>query len=605
MKKAKNPRQAKKNKLKTIGFILLLIPYVISLYSSALTYPSSEILALLVFQPAAINLFFVFVLDERKRKRAPDGAVSPDAGAKTAKGRAASLKRKIKSVLGRVFAPIIKALGGIRRFAGTKRTVVVLILSALTLFGTGFYFWFACRGSFVSPGGTADVVIFAAVFVLFLIMDVWCKYAQRDVPEDRPRDLVVFGNLWNAIKIEKFIFLAAAAVSVVNLLGFVKINRIFFGVLCALFVFQTLAFAFLITVRFVKRELETNPDVRIRVNGDKNDLNLAEYLEKNTGISTRSLWSVSFIKKVVPYAAVFGAAVLWLCTGIVQIESYQKGALYRFGKLAPEVLEPGIHLTLPRPFDAVDVYDTESLREITVGYVPDDGSTDNLWTKYHGGDENKLLLGGGNELVSINLRIEYKISDLIKYLKCSDSPDALLESAAYEAVTAKTIGASLESLLTADRSAFSKSFEKELAKYTAPYESGLEVVDVVIESIHPPVEAAEMYQKIISAGIEADKIILEAQATAAVSIEEAKTSYDSDVNAALADRSKEIAAAKSSVAEFSASVKANKNYGGKYRYYKYLEALKKAYSNARVIIVGQGVDESRIYIGNLTDRRGA
>lgn len=596
MKKAKGNK--KRNRLKVIGFTLLVLPFVLGLFSPFLMYPLSEILALLLFQPTALSLLFLFMPENADTSPAMAEPAPAEEGQKEP---STSRKGRLRPAFGRLLARIDRGLGRAEQFCREKRVAVALALSALLLLGTNFYFWLQCRGFLVCAGTILDTALFAAVFVLLLGLDIWCKYAGKDVPENRPRDRAVLGNLQNTIKTGKLLFLAAAAVSLVNLLGFFDLHRIFFYVLFVLFIIQTSSLVFLLCLRFLGRELETAPDLRLRIMGrKKGEPGLMDVLEKNAGISMRSLWSLSFLKKLLPYALIFCLAALWLSTGLVQISSNQSGALYRLGKLKAETLEPGLHLTLPWPFDAVDVYDTKTLKELTIGYDSGDNASDNLWTKYHGENENKLLLGGGNELVSINLRIEYKISDLTRYLKCSNSPDELLRSAAYEAVTAKTIGTDLETLLTADRVAFSRSFEDELTKAIAPCDTGLEVVGVILESIHPPVEVAEIYQKIISAGIEADKLVLDAQAQAAISLEEARTSYDTDVNLAEAGRAGRVAEAKASVAEFMAGAEADGAYGKKYRYYKYLDALKKAYSNAQIVIVGDGVDSSNIYIGSLT-----
>ena len=156
-----------------------------------------------------------------------------------------------------------------------------------------------------------------------------------------------------------------------------------------------------------------------------------------------------------------------------------------------------------------------------------------------------------------------------------------------------------ESLLDLDRMAFSQSFEQELTDRLSQYDTGLQVVDVVIESIHPPIEVAEIYQQIISAGIDAQKILLNAQGAANVVIEEAQLQRDTDINKANASSAASIAQAQASVAEFMASVDAYEAYGGNYRYYKYLEALKKAYQDASLIIVGEDIDSSHLYLGKI------
>lgn len=476
-----------------------------------------------------------------------------------------------------------------------------LSCKAMLLFGILIpyhqWFWKGRKPYFRHPVSIYIPVVFAVVFFLLLVLDIWCRRLVKTADSADDRQGCLLGTLHNHIRVNKFLFLGAAAVTAMPMLGLAKVYRQYYRGLCIYFAVQTLILAVFYGIRAIKGELYTHPDLRLLMRRrTKGDLDLLTYLEENTGITMRSLWSIALVKKLIPYTFLASVLILWLSTGIVQIAPTQRGALYRLGRLSQESLQPGLHFILPWPVDSVDVYDTESLKEITVGYTTDEQTADNLWTENHGGDESKLLLGGGNELVSINLRIEFRIDDLSKYLTSSNAPESLLESAAYEVITARTITTNLESLLALDRVAFSESFRQELIQRIARYDTGIEIVDVVIESIHPPVEVAEVYQKIISAGIDAERILLDAQAQAAKVLEDAKTAFDTDVNAATAKSYADIAAAQAAVAEFMAGVEVD---SPNFRYYKYLEALQKAYEYPSLIIVGDGVDSSHLYVGKI------
>lgn len=120
--------------------------------------------------------------------------------------------------------------------------------------------------------------------------------------------------------------------------------------------------------------------------------------------------------------------LVWLSTCVVQVETYQQGALYRFGSLAREdILEPGLHFKLPVPFEEVKIYNVTQPQGMIVGYEGDVNNKNNLWTRPHEGEEQALLLGNGNELVAINLKITYRISDLYTYLTRYSSPGDVLQ----------------------------------------------------------------------------------------------------------------------------------------------------------------------------------
>jgi len=190
-------------------------------------------------------------------------------------------------------------------------------------------------------------------------------------------------------------------------------------------------------------------------------------------------------------------------------------------------------------------------------------------------------------------------------LTTATSPESMMQALAYELVTDQTIATDLSSLMSADRDAFSENFQKELSKMMEEKNLGLEVVAVVLESIHPPVEIAWVYQELISAGINAEKYLVNAQDVAAVTIAQAETTHDTTVGGAQVSYEEKVAAAKASITEFMASVEAYNASSDAYKYQKYLAAVRKAYGNANLVILGEGVDQSAIYFGNIAGNSGS
>lgn len=481
-----------------------------------------------------------------------------------------------------------------------SRNIAAAVLTVLITAGAHLIFWIMMRRSttlytmnYLFP------VLLAVVFVTYIIFEKWCAHA---VTGDDSRAAAHLRNVRSAFMLGRVVLVLIAAACVVKLLGLWEALPWLNIVLAVLFCYGTVMMLMSMAVKVIRREMVDDPDASIPMpfsgNGHK-DMGVMGYLEKNTGITMRSLWSIQFIKKMVPYALIISVALLWLCSGIVQVEAYQAGAVYRLGKLQDEPLSPGLHMTLPWPFDKVRVYDTETISSTTIGYLSST-RTDNIWTATHGTEEYRLLLGGGNELVSINLRLEYRIGDVISYLRSCSSPEKLLEAKAYELVTDLTISTDLDALLSVDRAAFVNDFRDRLETAMNEYDTGIVLEDVILESIHPPVDIAETYHSIVSAEIKAEQYILDAEATAAVKIADAQKQYDTSLNAARADSYAKIAAAEADVAEFMASVSADNTYQDTYRYYKYLRAIGLAYGKSKLVIVGEGIDSSNIYFGNLS-----
>ena len=152
----------------------------------------------------------------------------------------------------------------------------------------------------------------------------------------------------------------------------------------------------------------------------------------------------------------------------------------------------------------------------------------------------------------------------------------------------------LNTLLSIDREEFASEFKTDLAEKISIRNTGLEIVSVVLESIHPPLGIADIYQRLVSAEIEASTRIMNAEALAAVRILEAEMSMNSQISYATAEHHAKIAEAQAEVSEFMASVAADTEYKDAYRYYKYLNAIKNAYGNSSLLIVGSDIDQSRL-----------
>lgn len=440
-------------------------------------------------------------------------------------------------------------------------------------------------------------VALAVVFVIAVALDKWCAHTAATADDYRTAQL---RGISSACFLLRVCVVLALVASVLKLIGLFDADTIVRVLLCVVMVYGTAVLAFCTGVRLIRKEMDVAPELLMNLIGMGADMNILTYLEENTGITMRSLWSLRLIKQLLP-GAILGIALLcWISTCFCQIEAHQEGALFRVGKLQEKTLQPGFHMTLPWPFDQVEIYDTHSVNRVSIGYIAT-GDQDNIWTESHGGEEYLLLLGGGNEMVSINLQVEYCIEDLISYVRTSASPEALLQAQAYEIVTARTIATDLDSLLAADRESFSETFRQELTQRIAPYGAGLKVVNVVLESIHPPVDIADVYQDIISAGIDAEYIRINAQATAATKITKAEQEKVQIVGSALSSQYEQIAGARAAVTEFMASAAADKAYRDEYRFYKYIDAITKTYSGSTMILCGEGIDTSRLVLSGFKE----
>lgn len=476
------------------------------------------------------------------------------------------------------------------------RNTLAVILIAAAMLAAHLVFW-RCAAVPTKQLSYLTPVVLAVVFVAAIALEKWCAHITD---KENIYTAALLKSVGSALTILRIAVLLCAVAITLALLGLYDARYILQILLGILFVYETAVLAFCLGVRIIRKDLDTKPELPVNLIGMGADMNILTYLEKNTGITMRSLWSLRLIKKLLPGAILSIALLIWLSTCFVQIEAHQQGALFRLGKLQDTALQPGLHVTLPWPFDKVDIYDTGAINKVTIGYIPQ-GEQDNTWTKAHGEEEYLLLLGNGNEMVSINLQVEYRIEDLLAYIRSSSSPEDLLQAQAYEIITSRTIVTDLDTLLAADREVFSETFREELSQRIAPYHTGLAVVNVVLESIHPPVNIANVYQKTVSAGIEAGFLLLEAEASAATRLLSAQEQSTKIISNAMSNKYEQIAAAQAAVTEFMAASAADSAHRDAYRFYKYLDAITQSYQNSTLIIAGNGIDTSRLIISTYKE----
>ncbi len=443
-----------------------------------------------------------------------------------------------------------------------------------------------------------QLAVIGILFVVAVVADNLCRHSGAE----RPRYAMLLRNACVFFKLSKVILALVALSMTLSMLNIFDLSTYVAYALGILFYYVGAMTAISLGVRIFRGELFTLPGIVILLpfmGGDAKELSVVSFLEDNTGITLRSLWSIKFVKSIVPYTVVFAALLFWISTGVVMVQSHQEAAVFRLGVLQEETLKPGIHINLPYPLDKTEIYDAKTVNKMTIGYKSSE-NIDNVWTENHGDSEYRLLLGSGKELVSINIRLEYRISDLKKYLRASASPEKILEARAYELVTERTISTDLDTILSTNRASFSETFFEDLSAEMSQNDVGLEVVSVILESIHPPVEVADIYQRFIAAEVDAQRYILEAEGEAAQIRAAADVAAHQLKVYAEKDQAIAISQATTEIAEFMSAVNAAEQYPDEYKYYKYLDAICRAYKNAQLIIVSDDVDSDRLhFVGNI------
>ena len=487
-----------------------------------------------------------------------------------------------------------------RKSARGKFELFISFLYVVLLFVTPFEQMRKMRGLRALPpfdGGIYNVGIMDAIWPLIFacIVEIYLKMRKNEGKHAADR------TSYGLLKILSSVSLVYATAIVVKAVLAIDAVAVLPWVYYAATVYMIAAVAFNILIAFMKGDIHENFDYTLTPaflrRGYKNRVLDSE--EIRSRFSFKSLWTIKYTVRIIPGAALFLGAVLYLSTALYVVEPHQRAAVYRFGKLdETSIAGPGLHVKLPWPIDNAEIYDVDRIETMQIGYQSPDAKNF-LWTLPHEGGENMLLLGNGNELAAVNMKICYKISDLFLYVKTCANPSDILSAAAYEAMTNRTLSTTMDNFLSIDRSSLSGSVADELSRFCDAEKLGLAVVQVVVESIHPPVAVADVYQKVVTAAVDKNTVIMRARVNATAKFIQADRQRKTDIDKARVAQFSRTSEARSEMAVYDAGFEAYKVHPASFRLTKYIDAFGTMVAQKKIYVFSPGTEKylSRFVIG--------
>jgi len=198
---------------------------------------------------------------------------------------------------------------------------------------------------------------------------------------------------------------------------------------------------------------------------------------------------------------------IWLLTGIYIVNAEQQGVIRRFGAFA-RVTSPGIHYRLPWPIERVDKVGVSNVRRAEVGFRTIDPGPP---AKYRDMPEESQMLTGNLNIVKVDLIIQYRIVDPVKFL--FKVRDIEATSRPIEAALRQVVGKhEIDEILTSGKGQIQVETMELLQQIVDSYDSGLKIVAVQLQDVHPPDAVVDAFKDVASAREDREKLINEAEA---------------------------------------------------------------------------------------------
>jgi membrane protease subunit HflK len=195
----------------------------------------------------------------------------------------------------------------------------------------------------------------------------------------------------------------------------------------------------------------------------------------------------------------------WLATGIYIVDQGWRGVVTRFGEYAQTTM-PGPHWHLPFPIESVQKVNVEQRRRITIGYEAVSSSRTRPVLS------EALMLTQDENIVNVQLAVQYQVSDPARYVFRFRDPDQTLKELTESALREVVGKRNMDFVLTEGRAEVAEQTRVLVQDTLDTYEAGLQVVEVAIQDIQPPEQVQAAFSDAIKAREDKQRFINEAQA---------------------------------------------------------------------------------------------
>lgn len=264
------------------------------------------------------------------------------------------------------------------------------------------------------------------------------------------------------------------------------------------------------------------------------------------------------------FVVVLVAIVIWVASGFTIVGPSQRAVVLRFGEYYRTVPESNGLTWFPPLIDSVYKQDVVGLR--TYQYSSE------MFTS----DEN---------LVNVNFRIQYKISNLKDYLFSVESARKTLEQATQSAVRQVVGDNKFDDIITTGREKVAVGVREELDRLLSSYHAGIDIVKVNLGKAAPPQQVDAAFKDVNKASQDKDTAINQATKVQNEIIPVAKGQAQKMELDAQAKSIQLVNDAEANVAVYNALRKVYEANPEVTRTRLYLDAMGKIYSNSSKVLL--------------------
>ena len=175
---------------------------------------------------------------------------------------------------------------------------------------------------------------------------------------------------------------------------------------------------------------------------------------------------------------------------LYRIDPAERGVVMRFGDYVT-TLQPGPHLRFPRPIEEVLKVNVERIQTLTADVA---------------------MLTGDENIVEVEVAVQYRIKDPQNYLFAIADPDASVQRVTESAIRDIIGQSTLDFVITEGRAEIASGAQTLIQEILDAYLSGVEITSVNMQPARPPDEVKAAFDDAIKAREDEQRKINEAEA---------------------------------------------------------------------------------------------
>jgi Cu+-exporting ATPase len=311
--------------------------------------------------------------------------------------------------------------------------------------------------------------------------------------------------------------------------------------------------------------------------------------------------------RVLVVAGLLALLVSYATWGWSAIGPGEVGLLRRFGRFAG-MLEPGLHLRLPPPFEVITRLIPERVRSVTVGFRSDSpGSGDPVsWESSHERgnaarlEAEALLITGDGQFVEVAATAEFHLDPRPESLRAlafgTVDPELALRPLAESSVRSIVARRTLEDLLTKGRTEAELASKASLQGRVDASKLGLVITGVTFQDVHPPLPVVDAYRDVSRAEIDKLRKVTEGTTYRATRLATAEGLAASTIQKAEADRDGRSARASGESDAFRARLGARDGSPALTDHRLYWEAISGAFAGRQKVVLEPSASRRQLFL---------